>query len=200
MGTVLRNPGMAMLALLLFPLAVVTLGEDPCKKMTVADCEISEDNIINQYDFNAPICESGCKKSDTCNFWRVYQNESMQLPECIHLSTNYHLDCASFAGPVDGDIEACLNTDLSTCSAYIEEECQYVGERLDGLEPPAGDVSSISECQEWAKMVESLGADFFYFSGVTEECQMFASMESSCSAIGGPAVAPSLEECGLGGH
>ena len=47
--TVLANPGMAMLALLLFPLAVVTLGEDPCKGMTVADCEIGEDNIINRY-------------------------------------------------------------------------------------------------------------------------------------------------------
>ena len=39
-------------------------------------------------------------------------------------------DCTSFAGPVDGDIDACLYTDLSTCSAYIGEECQYVGERL----------------------------------------------------------------------
>ena len=40
---------MLALALLLFPLAVITLGEDPCKGMTVADCEISEDNIINRY-------------------------------------------------------------------------------------------------------------------------------------------------------
>ena len=40
---------MARLAKLLFPLAVVTLGEDPCKGMTVADCEISEDNIISRY-------------------------------------------------------------------------------------------------------------------------------------------------------
>ena len=111
---------MAMLAMLLFPLVVVTLGEDPCKGMTVADCEVSEDNIINRYksheittfilemrlsymrcflvdnlmftryNFNAAICERQCKKSDHCQFWRVYQNESMQLPECIHLSTNYH--------------------------------------------------------------------------------------------------------------
>jgi len=195
MGTVLTNAGMAMLALLLFTLAVVTLGEDPCKGMTVADCEISEDNIVNRYNFNAAICESQCKRSDHCHFWRVYQNESMQLPECLHLSTNYHQDCTTFAGPVDGDIDACLDTDLSTCSAYIGEECQYVGERLEGLEPPAGDVSSISDCQEWGKEVQSLGAEFFYFSGVTEECQMFASIQSSCSATGGPAAAPPLEEC-----
>ena len=38
-------------------------------------------------------------------------------------------DCITFAGPTDGDIESCSETDLSTCSAYIEEECQYTGER-----------------------------------------------------------------------
>ena len=43
--------------------------------------------------------------------------------------------------------------------------------------------------------VQSLGADYFYFSGVTEECQIFATMQSSCSATGGPAAAPPLEEC-----
>ena len=46
----------------------------------------------------------------------------------------------------------------------------YKKNSSDGLEPPAGDVSSISDCQEWGKEVQSLGADFFYFSGVTEEC------------------------------
>ena len=64
-----------------------------------------------------------------------------------------------------------------------------------GLEPPAGDVSSIADCQEWGKEVQFLGANYFSFSGVTEECQMFASMQSSCSATGGPAAAPPLEEC-----
>ena len=43
-----------------------------------------------RYNFNAAICESQCKRSDHCQFWRVYQNESMQLPECLHLRTNYH--------------------------------------------------------------------------------------------------------------
>ena len=104
-----------------------------------------------------------------------------------------------------------METDLRTCSAYIEEECQYLGERLgerfngliekkqnftsDGLEPPSGDVSSIADCQEWGKEVQSLGVNYFYFSGVTEECQMFATMQSACDAIGGPAAAPPLEEC-----
>jgi len=194
--TVLSNPRMARVALLLFSLVVATLGQQyPCKEMTVADCEISEDNIISRYNFNAAICESQCKRSDHCQFWRVYQNDTMELPECLHLSIDYHQDCISFAGPVDGDINSCLDIDFGTCSAYIGEDCQYTGERLVGLEPPAGDVSSIADCQEWGKEVQSLGANYFYFSGVTEECQMFATMQSSCSAIGGPAAAPPLEEC-----
>jgi len=198
MGTlkVMTTPRMAMLTVLLFTLkTVVALSENPCRGMTVANCEISEDNIINRYNFNAAICESQCKRSDHCQFWRVYQNESMELLECIHLRTNYHQDCITFAGPIDGNINSCLDTDLTTCSAYIEEECQYTGERLYGLEPPPEDVSSIHDCQEWAKEVESLGAENFYFSGVTEECQIFADMQSSCYAIGGPATAPPLEEC-----
>ena len=42
---------MAKLAIaVLFPfVAVVTLGEDPCKGMTVADCVVGEDNIIHRY-------------------------------------------------------------------------------------------------------------------------------------------------------
>ena len=83
-------------ALLLFPLTVVTLGENPCKEMTVAGCEIGDDNIINRYNFNAAICESQCKRSDHCQFWRVYQDDSMELPECLHIRTNYHqVQCSS---------------------------------------------------------------------------------------------------------
>jgi len=171
-----------------------TLGEDPCKEMTVADCIISEENIVNRYNFDATICENLCKKSEHCQFWRVYQNDTMQLPECLHLSTNYHQDCITFAGPVEGDINLCLETDLSTCSGYIEEECHYVGDRLADLEPPVGDITSIGECQEWGN-VSSLGANYFYFSGVTNECKMFSTLKWSCDAIRGPAVAPPLEEC-----
>jgi len=119
----------------------------------------------------------------------------MQLPECLHLSTNYHQDCITFAGPVDGDINSCLETDLSTCSGYIEEECHYVGDRLVDLEPPVGDITSIGECQEWGDVVSSLGANYFYFSGVTNECKMFSTLKWSCDAVRGPAIAPPLEEC-----
>ena len=65
----------------------------------------------------------------------------------------------------------------------------------EDLEPVPGEVSSIDECQEWGRMVQSLGAEYFYYNGVTEECQMFSSMQPSCSAVGGPEDALPLDEC-----
>ena len=59
--------------------------------------------MIPRYNFNAAICESQCKRSDHCHFWRVYQNESMQLPECLHLSTNYH-QVSKLSGHLDNEI------------------------------------------------------------------------------------------------
>ena len=53
--------------------------------------KLSHDFMIhNRYNFNAAICESQCKRSDHCQFWRVYQNDTMELPECLHLSIDYH--------------------------------------------------------------------------------------------------------------
>merc|ERR1712154_65637 len=130
------------------------------------------------------------KLSNNCHFWRALQDDSMESPECVHLGADYHKDCASIAGPIDGNIESFLNTDRSTWSAYIEEECQYYGGRREDLEPPPAEVSSIKECHDWGKAVQSLGADYFFYNGITEECQMFATMQSSCSAIGGPETAP----------
>jgi len=180
--------------LLLLPFAIATRIEDPCQRMTVADCVVGEDNIVDRSHFPAEVCEQLCKLSDNCHFWRFHQSDSMDSPECLHLHTDYHKDCASFAGPIDGDIESCLNTDLSTCSAYIGEECQYDGRRED-LEPLPEEVSSIEECQAWGKIVHSSGANYFFYDGITEECQMFDTMQSSCSAIGGPETAPPLEQC-----
>ena len=83
---------MAKLALLLLPLAVVAQIENPCQGMTVADCRIGEDNIVDQLPFDAADCERSCEMSDNCYFWRFYQDNSMPLepPQCLHLGTNYH--------------------------------------------------------------------------------------------------------------
>ena len=81
---------MTMLAVLLLSLAVGAEIEDPCWGMTLGDCEIGDDNIIDRKPFDAFICAETCKMSDNCHFWRVYNDCSMDLPECLHIGTDYH--------------------------------------------------------------------------------------------------------------
>ena len=75
--------------LILLPWAITAQEEDLCTGMTLSQCTIAEDNIVDRYPFPATICEVQCKKSDNCGFWRVYQNSSMEGPECIHFGTDY---------------------------------------------------------------------------------------------------------------
>ena len=112
-------------------------------------------------------------------------------------------DCVTFAGPIDGDIDSYGLTDQrpTTCSAYIEQECQYSGERLGNIdierekkstcnwwylisedyEPNVGTISSITDCQAWGAAVLSLGAKYFHFSGTTRTCHIFSTWQSSCN-------------------
>merc|ERR1712055_172794 len=170
------------------------LAQNPCQDMTVADCTLRPDNIIGTFPFPvAEICESSCHTDDTCMFWRFFKNDT--VTECLHLKTNYHQDCISFAGPTLSDIELCQEVDLTTCSAYIGEECEYSGDRLEDYEPPVGGVSSIERCQTWAEPLEPYGAHYFYFDGTTEECMLFATLQADCRVIGGPKTAPHLTDC-----
>jgi len=168
--------------------------ENPCQDMTVADCTLRPDNIIGTFPFPvAEICESSCDTADTCMFWRFFKNDT--VTECLHLSTNYHQDCLTFAGPTLGDIVACTEVDLATCSAYIGEECEYSGDRLEDFEPQPGQVASIAACQAWAMPLEGYGVHYFVFDGITEECMLYSTLQADCSVIGGPRDAPPLAEC-----
>merc|ERR1712223_859211 len=121
------------------------LAQNPCQDMTVADCTLRPDNIIGTFPFPvADICQSSCVTADTCMFWRFFKNDT--VTECLHLSTNYHQDCITFAGPTLGDIVACTEVDLATCSAYIGEECEYSGDRLEDFEPQPGQPARRGRC------------------------------------------------------
>ena len=78
-----------MLALLLPLFVVAVASEDGCREVTVDDCPISKELILSNHSVPAPLCESLCKVSEHCRFWRVHQNGSMELPECLLLGENY---------------------------------------------------------------------------------------------------------------
>jgi len=188
----------SMSALLLLSAVAITQAKNPCEGMRFDDCRIEEDMIIDRFDFNADQCEASCKLSDTCTYWRhyEYESDSQDVLPCLHMISDYRQDCFSFAGPVDGDIDSCLNTFSYTCTAYFEDVCQFNGTRLGPeQEPKPHQISSKYECQDWAIIAESNGAAYFFYDGDTEECQLFSSMEPSCRAIGGPETAPPLDQC-----
>jgi len=170
---------------------------NPCQGMTVADCTISDDNIIAKYPFDAEVCYSMCIKSHNCDTWRASTNDNNGEKECILLKTNYHKDCKTLGGPTLGSIEDCMDVDLTTCSALIWEECSYDGNRLNELEPPAGEVLTISECQAWAQLLpSSVNATHFVYLSRNEECRIYSSLSAtSCLTLGGPKSMPSLNEC-----
>ena len=93
-----------------------------------------------------------------------------------------------------------MDVSLSTCDAIMDENCKYLGDRLTAFEPPVGDIDSIQECQKWTSNFEGGGAAYFCFLGLTEECLIYKNLEAECDTVGGPAVAPPLDECRQGVH
>jgi len=184
-----------LLAAMVGQLVTRSAGQNPCQGMTLADCELGEDNIIATYPFETKACQDLCATSDGCQFWRDNKNETGNT--CLHINTNYHKDCRSFAGPTTASIQDCLDVALETCGAIIEEECQYTGVRQEEFEPPAGDTSSIGDCQEWAAELAGAGLDvaYFHYYFPTEECRLYSSLEASCAAVGGPVQAPPVADC-----
>ena len=76
--------------MLILAFAVSIHGEDSCQEITLSSCRVEEDNIVDENNFPAEICEKSCKLSDNCHYWRALQNATMELPQCLHLRTNYH--------------------------------------------------------------------------------------------------------------
>ena len=80
---------MEKLVLLFSVAAALAQSKNPCQGMTLGDCRTESDNIVDQSKFPADICAESCKMSDNCHFWRAFQDEDMEKPECLHLRTNY---------------------------------------------------------------------------------------------------------------
>merc|ERR1712107_231500 len=163
-----------------------SLAQNPCQDMTVADCTLRPDNIIGTFPFPiAEICESSCDTADTCMFWRFFKNDT--VTECLHLGTNYHQDCLTFAGPTLGDIVACTEVDLATCSAYIGEECEYSGDRLEDFEPQPGQLPALQPARRGRCPLRDM--EFTILS-------LMASLRSVCSTPPSRLTAASLEDQG----
>merc|ERR1712212_493447 len=135
------------------------------------------------------VCQKLCQLDDDCLFWRHDNTSAGTKEECLFISTDYHQDCKTLAGPVSINLEDCVNVDQSSCDAVIPEICNYSGDRLTDFEFGPGETSSIQECQEVASALESYGVKYFVFLQESEECQLYAELVTDCQALGGPAMA-----------
>ena len=104
-----------------------------------------------------------------------------------------------------------MNKGVAFCLDNICVQNQLFPSEAD--EPPPGDVAGIEGCREWAEfwMVDGvvlfhcdveaicicicLQVAFFHYDSITEECQLYRTMEADCQAMGAPKTAPSFEEC-----
>ena len=78
-----------MLAYLPLLLASLAYGRNDCQDVTLGSCRVEDDNIVAESNFAAEICEESCKMSDNCHYWRALQNATIELPQCLHLRTDF---------------------------------------------------------------------------------------------------------------
>ena len=62
--------------------------ENPCAEITLANCELGEDNIVARYEVDPNTCQTLCQMSDHCAFWRAQDADGVL--DCLLLRTNYH--------------------------------------------------------------------------------------------------------------
>ena len=80
---------MEKLVLLFAVAAAIAQSKNPCQDVTLGNCRVEDDNIVDESNFPAEICEESCKLSDNCHYWRALQNATMELPQCLHLRTDF---------------------------------------------------------------------------------------------------------------
>ena len=59
--------------------------------------------------------------------------------------------CDVVGGHADKDLEDCVGSvTAKACDAFIDEECDYLGED-SGFSPPPGEITEAVECQSFCK-------------------------------------------------
>jgi len=179
--------------LVLFPLLARCFGqESSCENISLGSCLVEQNSIIKTLPVPPATCDTLCEVDDNCEFWKARIDGTL----CQLLLTDYQHDCESFAGHITSSLADC--TDSNSCSAYVLDDCTYTGERLEDLEPAPGNVASIEECRQWAKVLVDGGLTdvaFFHFDSDIDKCHLYSIMVATCQSVGGPRTAPTYDQC-----
>merc|ERR1712013_123869 len=121
--------------------------KDECLDFTVSDCYVDPSLIIWENDQvgAASLCQFACHNFPSCKEFRFYQDN------CQLFSDNYKTSCGVIGGRADKSLEDCTGSvTVGGCDAFIEEECEYLGED-SGFSAPPGEFTSPVECEGYRK-------------------------------------------------
>merc|ERR1719317_1169726 len=164
--------------------------KDECLDFTVSDCYVDPSLIIWENDQvgTASLCQFACHNFPSCKEFRFYQDN------CQLFSDNYKTSCDIIGGRADKSLEDCTGSvTVGGCDAFIEEECEYLGED-SGFSAPPGEFTSPVECEGYCKGFQVLGAEYWVWGKVNKTCDLLRSSKRRCLGISGPRDPP-IEEC-----
>merc|ERR1719317_1431916 len=164
--------------------------KDECLDFTVSDCYVDPSLIIWENDQvgTASLCQFACHNFPSCKEFRFYQDN------CQLFSDNYKTSCDIIGGRADKSLEDCTGSvTVGGCDAFIEEECEYLGED-SGFSAPPGEFTSPVECEGYCKGFQVLGAEYWVWGKVDKSCDLLKSSKRTCLGISGPRDPP-IEEC-----
>jgi len=164
--------------------------KDECLDFTVSDCYVDPSLIIWENDQvgTASLCQFACHNFPSCKEFRFYQDN------CQLFSDNYKTSCDIIGGRADKSLEDCTGSvTVGGCDAFIEEECEYLGED-SGFSAPPGEFTSPVECEGYCKGFQVLGAEYWVWGKVNKTCDLLKSSKRTCLGISGPRDPP-IEEC-----
>ena len=70
---------------------------------------------------------------------------------------DYRSNCPIIGAPRDASVEECEDVVLDTCSGFLEEDCDYLGQGLD-LDPPDGEISARLSARTFSHWAASTGS------------------------------------------
>ena len=184
---------LARAILLAKALRVVSAGlqeEATCVDFTVDSCSIDAGDLVQELPgVPVELCQAACDQFKNCVLFRYSRADQT----CQLLSRDFRQNCKVVGGARNSDLDACLNSDLNGCNAFIEESCDFIGDDL-AFSPPDGEISNPYECEEICQTFELLGCKYWLYDVAKLSCRLLGSGDRTCDFISGP-QAPTLGEC-----
>ena len=164
-------------------------GKWDCKDVTVGDCSINWDDVIDEIDtaLDFEQCQESCFETHDCAIFR-FDGEN-----CILFRKDYREDCHVIGGPFNQSFDGCFDGEpLENCNLLFQEDCVYEGNSF--VLTPNGTIVDPKTCEELCFEYHDLECEYWVYNKTLETCNLFDSNAKNCQTWGGPS-APSFSSC-----